>query len=88
MPFRLGAFSIAAGANVPVIPIAIRGTRSILRGRSWFPHHGSITIEIGKPIDPEKIKATTDTREWNVAIELRDQSRDFILQHCGEPDIA
>ncbi|MFT7824603.1 MAG: AMP-binding protein [Sulfurimonas sp.] len=88
MPFRLGAFSIAAEANVPVIPIAIRGTRSILRSGSWFPHHGSITIKIGKPIDPKKIKAKTDKKEWDIAIGLRDQSREFILQHCGEPDLS
>lgn len=88
MPFRLGAFSIAAGANVPVIPIAIRGTRSILRGGSWFPHHGSITIEIGEAIDPKKIKGKTDKKEWDVAIGLRDKSREFILQHCGEPDLS
>jgi acyl carrier protein len=88
MPFRLGAFSIAAEANVPVIPIAIRGTRSILRDGSWFPHHNPVHIEIGKPIDPEKIRSKADKKEWDVAIELRDQSRKFILQHCGEPDIS
>jgi len=88
MPFRLGAFSIAAGANVPVIPIAIRGTRSILRDTSWFPHHSPVHIEIGKPIDPEKIRSKAEVKEWDVAIELRDQSREFILRHCGEPDLS
>ncbi|EIF51343.1 AMP-binding protein [Sulfurovum sp. AR] len=88
MPFRLGAFSIAAGANVPVIPISIRGTRSILRDTSWFPHHSPVHIEIGKPIDPEKIRSKAEVKEWDVAIELRDQSREFILRHCGEPDLS
>jgi len=88
MPFHLGAFSVAAQAEVPVIPVAIRGTRSILRADSWFPHHGVIAIEIGRPIDPKKIKARTEKEEWDVAIGLRDQSRDFILRHCGEPDLA
>ncbi len=88
MPFRLGAFSIAAGANVPVIPIAIRGTRSILRDGSWFPHHSPVHIEIGKPIDPDKIRSKAEGKAWNIAIELRDQSRAFILQHCGEPDLS
>jgi 1-acyl-sn-glycerol-3-phosphate acyltransferase len=88
MPFRLGAFSIAAEANVPVIPIAIKGTRSILRDGSWFPYHNPVNIEIGKPIDPEKIRSKTDIEEWDIAIDLRDQSRKFILQHCGEPDIS
>jgi len=88
MPFRLGAFSVAAQAGVPVIPIAIRGTRSILREESWFPHRGSITIEIGKPVDPKKIASRADKKQWDVAIGLRDQSREFILRHCGEPDLT
>ncbi|MEA3419003.1 MAG: AMP-binding protein [Campylobacterota bacterium] len=88
MPFHLGAFTVAAQAEVPVIPIAIRGTRSILRAGSWFPHRGSITIEIGKPIEPKKIKRDEDKGQWDVAIGLRDQSREFILRHCGEPDLA
>ncbi|MEA2027398.1 MAG: AMP-binding protein, partial [Campylobacterota bacterium] len=88
MPFKLGAFSMAANANVPIIPIAIRGTRSILRDRSWFPHHGSITIEIGKPIEPKEIEIKGNNPEWDKAIELRDRSRAFILKHCGEPDLG
>jgi 1-acyl-sn-glycerol-3-phosphate acyltransferase len=88
MPFRLGAFSVAAQAGVPVIPIAIRGTRSILRAESWFLHRGSITIEIGKPIYPKKIATRADKEQWDVAIGLRDQSREFILRHCGEPDLT
>ena len=88
MPFRLGAFTIAAQANVPVVPIAIRGTRSILRGGSWFPHRGAISIEIGKAIDPQMFKTKTEEKEWDLAIALRDESREFILQHCGEPDLS
>jgi len=88
MPFHLGAFSVAAQAGVPVIPIAIRGTRSILREESWFPHRGSITIEIGKPVDPKKIATRADKEQWDVAIGLRDKSREFILRHCGEPDLT
>jgi hypothetical protein len=25
---------------------------------------------------------------WRVAIGMRDRSREFILRHCGEPDLA
>lgn len=88
MPFHLGAFSVAAQAGVSVVPIAIRGTRSILRAESWFPHRGTVTIEIGKPVDPKKITARTEKEQWDVALGLRDQSREFILRHCGEPDLS
>ncbi|MCW9004018.1 MAG: AMP-binding protein [Gammaproteobacteria bacterium] len=84
-PFHLGAFTVAVEAQVPVLPVAIRGTRSILRSDSWFPHHGSIHIDIGEAIDPAII---ADKDSWHVALELRDKSREFILRHCGEPDLA
>ena len=86
-PFYLGAFSVAAQAGVPVIPIAIRGTRSMLRSDSWFPHRGSISVEIGLPLDPAEIMKEPEQDTWHVAIALRDRSRKFILRHCGEPDL-
>ena len=87
-PFHLGAFNIAAEAGVPVIPIAIRGTRSILRADSWFPHHGAIHMEIGKPINPGDVMDENHKDIWSISIALRDKSREFILRHCGEPDLA
>ncbi len=86
MPFHLGAFMVAEEAGVPVIPIAIRGTRSILRSDSRFPHHGAINIEIGPALLP--LKADKEYNHWKVAIDLRDRSREFIKRHCGEPDLA
>ncbi len=87
-PFLLGAFSVAAETETPVIPVAIRGTRSILRAGSWFPHHGSINIDIGEAIDPKQIADESGKDAWHVTIELRDRSREYILWHCGEPDLA
>jgi len=88
MPFHLGAFSSAVDANVPVIPIATRGTRSILREGSLFPRHGSVHIEIGQPIYPKDLYKDKQPDNWQVAISLRDLSRNFILCHCGEPDLS
>ena len=87
-PFYLGAFTVAAQAAVPVIPVAIRGTRSILRSGSWFPHRGTISIEVGAPVDPRELEAQAGTDHWRIAIALRDRCRAFILRHCGEPDLA
>ena len=87
-PFLLGAFKVAAEAGTPVIPVAIRGTRSMLRSGSWFPHYGSINIDIGEAIDPVQIAALSEMDTWHVTIELRDRSREFILRHCGEPDLT
>lgn len=88
-PFHLGAFKTAADAGVPVVPIAIRGSRSILRDGSWFPRHGSITVTIGEMIDPVKTTEEADKeKSWEQVIIMRDRARDFILRHCGEPDLT
>jgi len=79
--FRMGAFVVAAEAGALVVPVSLRGTRSILRDGSWFPHRGMITVSIGKPIAPEGTG-------WEAAIRLRNQARAEILRRCGEPDLA
>jgi len=87
-PFHLGAFSVAAEAGAPVIPVAIRGTRSILRSGSWFPHRGAISVEVGEPLQPAEFAEQAGGDKWRIAIALRDRCRAFILRHCGEPDLA
>jgi 1-acyl-sn-glycerol-3-phosphate acyltransferase len=81
MPFRMGAFVIAAEAGVPIVPVSIRGTRSMLRDGHWFPRRGIITFTISKPIAPEG-------KSWAAAIRLRNTARAEILRLCGEPDLA
>ena len=88
-PFYMGAFKTAADAALPVVPVAIRGTRSILRDGSWFPHRGKITVTIGEIIDPTEIaRESGKENAWDVAVALRDRARSFILRHCGEPDLS
>ncbi len=83
--FHMGAFLAAAEAGVPVVPIAIRGTRSILRSDSWFPRRGGVTITVCEPLPPAKAHDAEDS--WEVAVALRDSARDCILRHCGEVDL-
>jgi acyl carrier protein len=84
LPFHLGAFLTAAKTGLPIVPIAIRGSRSILRGSTKRPQRSAIAISIGEPIFPQL--ATKDT--WDQAIALRDAARAHILRHCGEPDLG
>jgi 1-acyl-sn-glycerol-3-phosphate acyltransferase len=77
-PFRMGAFVVAAQTGTPVVPVAIRGTRSILRAGQWLPRRGAVRVHIGAALAP----GGTD---WTAAIALRDAARDAILRHCGEP---
>jgi 1-acyl-sn-glycerol-3-phosphate acyltransferase len=80
-PFHLGGFAAAAAGNAPVVPVAIRGTRWILRPGHRAIRRGAIDIVIGTPITPPG-------RDWRAAVELRDAARDHVLRHCSEPDLA
>jgi len=77
LPFRLGAFKAAVDAGCPVVPVAIRGTRQILRADTWLPKSGRIAIVIGEPLAPE-------TREWREMVRLRDLVRGEIARLAGE----
>lgn len=88
LPFHMGGFLAAAKTGADVIPLAIRGTRSILRADSWFPRWGAITVTIGTPLATKNSRDQTASELWADAVRLRDAARDHILRHCGEPDLA
>jgi 1-acyl-sn-glycerol-3-phosphate acyltransferase len=79
--FRMGAFMVAAQSGTPVVPVALRGTRSILRDGSWFPRRGTVSVVIGEPVAPQGT-------DWAAARVLHDAARAHILQWCGEPDLS
>lgn len=87
LPFHLGAFIVAAEKNMPVIPVTIKGTRSILRPGSWRLHRGDVTVVIGEPILPEPEREIGDST-WLNSIRLSDLARQEILKHIQEPDLA
>jgi acyl carrier protein len=81
MAFRTGAFQAAAQAGIPVVPIAIRGMRSVLRDGTWYLRRAAVSVTIGAPV-------TADGTDWAAAVKLRDAVRAEILRHCGEPDLV
>lgn len=87
-PFHMGAFMAAAQADVPIVPIVIRGMRSILRAESTMPFRGQITITICPPIEPDRISSAPTADIWDRAIALRDAAREQILRFSGESDLS
>jgi len=81
LPFKMGAFLVAAETGVPVVPAALRGTRSILRADQWLPRRGRVELRLGEPIVPR-------AASWQAAVELRDAARARVLEMCGEPDLG
>jgi 1-acyl-sn-glycerol-3-phosphate acyltransferase len=79
--FYLGAFKVAAQADLPVLPGIIRGTRTMLRGDQWFPRWTPLAIRIEEPVKPRGA-------DFAAVVSLRDAVRQVVLAHCGEPDIG
>ena len=72
---------------MPIVPIVVRGTRSVLRADSWFPRRGPISVSIGPPIHPLRQHDAPDD-DWAAALQLRELVRDYMLQQCAEPDLS
>ena len=81
LPFRMGTFAVAVDAGVPVVPVAIQGTRGIFRGDTFFPRRGEISVAVLPPV-------AASGSGWHAGLQLRDAVRAGILAHCGEPDLA
>jgi 1-acyl-sn-glycerol-3-phosphate acyltransferase len=82
LDFRMGAFVVAVETGATVVPITIRGTRSILRhDRRWFPRRGAISVRIGAALAPKG-------RDFEAALALKSAARAEILAHVAEPDLA
>ncbi|MGR5143166.1 AMP-binding protein [Photobacterium sp. DNB23_23_1] len=79
--FHLGAFQIAVEKQIPILPITLKGTRSILRDKSLFPRKGDIDVIISPLIKP-------NGSDWQATLALRNTARKVMLENSGEPDLA
>ena len=80
MPFRLGAFRVASLAQVPVVPLVIRGSRRNLPSGSWLPRYGALEIVVMPSIAP----AGSDGIATN---QLLQEVRVAMLKELDEPDL-
>ena len=81
LAFKLGAFAAAVAANVPVVPVTLHGTRSVLRAGQWVPRPGDVQVTVGPRLFAEQ-------DGFDAAIAVRDAARAAILTGCGEPDLS
>ncbi len=51
LPFKKGPFALALKARVPVVPITIEGSGTVMPKNSWNIVPGPVYVKIGKPID-------------------------------------
>jgi 1-acyl-sn-glycerol-3-phosphate acyltransferase len=89
--FHIGAFAAAVRANLPLLPVAIRGTRHCLAPGSPWPRPGVIRIDALAALPPplasgrEQDASERDNRAR--AVRLRDAARSALLAALGEPDL-
>lgn len=76
-PFHLGGFLLAAADSIPVVPVAISGTRSLWRSPDQLPRRGPVEVRVSSPL-------TDEGHDFAAAVRLRDLTRAFIAAHCGD----
>jgi 1-acyl-sn-glycerol-3-phosphate acyltransferase len=81
--FHSGAFAIAARVNLPVVPLALHGTRYILPSGRFLPRPGRIDIQVLPSIGP-----LPDLKPADAIAQTRDQAHARILAALGEPDLS
>lgn len=79
LKFRLGAFLIAARAEVPVVPAVLHGTRAVMPEGTYMARWGRLAMTVTPPL-----LATSADRDG--ALELMYRARAVILDVSGEPD--
>lgn len=79
--FHSGAFTIAARVDLPVVPLALRGTRHILPSGRFLPRPGRIDIHVLPSVGPMR-----DMKHSDAVIHTRDVAHARILAELGEPD--
>ncbi|WP_214370532.1 AMP-binding protein [Pseudonocardia sp. H11422] len=81
-PFHTGAFVIAASAGLPVVPVAISGTRAMMwPERGAVISRGAVHLVVGEPI-------SVAGGGWEAAVVMARTARSTIAEHCGEPDLG
>jgi 1-acyl-sn-glycerol-3-phosphate acyltransferase len=81
--FHSGAFTIAARVNLPVVPLAIKGTRHVLPSGRFLPRPGRIDIHVLASIGP-----MSELKHTEAVVHTRDLAHARILAELGEPDLS
>jgi acyl carrier protein len=68
LPLHMGAFVLAAQADVPLVPAVLSGTRRLLPARAWLPRPAAVALRVEPPLAAAGFA-------WGDALRLRDEAR-------------
>ena len=74
--FHTGAFRAAQRANLPIVPVVIRGTRQMLPADRWLPRYHRLSVQFMAAVKP-------DGDDLGNSIS---RVRQMMLESLGEPD--
>lgn len=77
-PFHTGAFAAAWRGKLPIVPIAIRGSRDKMPAGAILPAPGTLAVHVCEPIAPRALESPTA---------LLEATRSAILAELDEPDL-
>ncbi len=80
LAFRSGAFAAARKSEMPVVPVAIRGSRYVLPSGAFLPRRGPLCIDILPAIAP-------GDADYETTRGLAAAARQRILAVLDEPDL-
>jgi 1-acyl-sn-glycerol-3-phosphate acyltransferase len=75
LPFRSGAFRLAAETGRPIQPIAVSGTRDAIRKGSMFFGRADVIVRI---LEPVPVPDIADAEDPEVVNQMRDRARKLI----------
>jgi 1-acyl-sn-glycerol-3-phosphate acyltransferase len=77
-PFHLGAFALSAQTRLPIVPVAIRGSRDVVRPGTYLPRRADVSVVVGESIGPPEPRFASEAAVALIA-------RQTLAEVVGEP---